>query len=142
MPIFLTQSRYAVLYGGLAALLLALPAHSQAPAAVPPNGSRVTAQVLARKIWPPGSLKDVRPLVAGDRTLYSLQLKVLKSEPVREDLNHNAAAGSTLEVFSEEIIPDTIQGKIICCTISLTGDTQNLRWVLKDFQIQSPPAPL
>jgi len=126
----------------VAALIFAMPAHGQAPSAVSPNGSRVTATVLARKIWPPGSLHNVRPLVPDEQTYYSLQLRILTSNPLREDLNHTAEAGSNLEAFSEEVIPDTIRGKTICGTIVLTGDTQGLRWLLKDFQIQSLAAPL
>ena len=105
-----------------------------APGAVPPNASRVTATVLARKVWPHGSLENVRPLVPPTETLHSIDLKILASQFSVPNLSHLAAVGDTLTVFSQEEIPADIVGQKIEANITLTGSTEGTRWMLQNFK--------
>lgn len=106
-----------------------------APGGVPPNASRVTAVVVAHKVWPPGSLTNVRPLVSPTDTFHSVDLKILTSEFGVPNLSHLAPVGQTLSVFSGKTIPDDIVGKKIEANITLTGSTEGTRWMLQSFAL-------
>jgi hypothetical protein len=103
-----------------------------APSRVAANGSRVTANVLARKVWPPGSLENVPPSVPADQTLYSVSLKLIASEPNSPETSNLAETGRTLDAFSSIEIPETLVGKTVTAVLTLTGGTDGVRWVISD----------
>ena len=110
-------------------------ARAQVPSAVPPNASRVTANVLSRKVWPPGSLAGVPPIVPSNQAFCSVTLKITAAEPVAPELGQIAEPGQTMEAFSSENIPAESVNRKIAATLSLTGDTDGVRWLLKNFQL-------
>lgn len=97
------------------------------------NGTRVTAAVLGRKVWPPGSLENVRPLLPSSQTFCSLELKIETAVPEEGGLSH-LEAGRTIDAFSAQTIPAEIVGKKIQATIALTGDRDGVRWMLQEFE--------
>ncbi len=102
---------------------------------MPPNASRVTATVLRRTVWPPGSLADVRPAVRPNRAFYSLTIETQSAAPDSPDLPSLARPGMTLEVFSSESLSAHLVGKKITATVQLTGDTQGTRWQISNLQV-------
>lgn len=103
------------------------------PSAVPPNASRITATVLARNVWPPGSLEKERPPLPEGESYWSVELKIATSEAVAGKAQI-AEAGSTLHAFSPATIPEQLVGQKIAATVILTGDTSGVRWMIKDLQ--------
>ena len=112
-----------------AASAVSAKAAEPAPGVVARNGSRITATVLARKVWPAGKLEDVRPFVPAGQTFHSVELEVLSAEPAAPGVDHLVAAGRKLEVFTEHVIPADAVGKTIATVITLVGDTAGLRWM-------------
>lgn len=135
-PLRFPLLRQAVLASSAIALFgsaLAMEAAEPAPGIIGPNASRITATVLARKVWPPGSLENVRPLVQPDQTFYSVRVRLTASDYVSPDLDHLAPAGRTLELFTlKPLFPD-VAGKTIHATIKLIGDTNGSRWMIEQL---------
>jgi hypothetical protein len=131
----ITASFVAIVFFGQRPTALAQDSHAAPP--VPTragaNGTRVTAVVLGRRVWPPGSLENVRPLLPATRTFYSLELKIETAEAVNNEVS-NLEAGRTIDAFSAQTIPVELVGKIIKATITLTGDTEGVRWMLEQFE--------
>jgi len=100
-------------------------------ATVPKNASRIVATVLSQKVWPPGSLENVRPLVPSDRAYSSLTVRVTASEFVSPDVDHLAGADRTIELFTLDSLPTDFAGKSIQATIRLIGDADHSRWMLE-----------
>ena len=113
----------------VAASAASAKAAEPAPGVIPRNGSRITATVLARKVWPAGKLENVRPFVSAGQTFHSAELEVLSAEPAAPGVDHLVAAGRKLEVFTEHVIPADAVGKTIATVITLVGDTAGLRWM-------------
>lgn len=125
----------AVLAFGFFCSAASAAAQNAAPARISDNASRVTARVLEQKVWPPGVLENVRPLVPSDQPYYSLVLEILASEPGAEGLSHLAQAGQTLEVFSTTAPPKDIAGRSVNAVITLTGATDGVRWVVQSLSL-------
>ena len=105
----------------------------RAPRNIIPNASRVTAAVLSRKVWPPGSLENVRPLVPATKTFWSVELKIDSSELALESPASLLETGRTIDAFSDHPIPAEIVGKKIKATVTLIGGTEGVRWMIKKF---------
>ena len=89
------------------------------------------ATVLSAKTWPPGSFTGAQPRVPADQPLFSVELQVTSAQPAAENLSSLAEAGATLEVFSARPFPDGIVGKSVDATITLTGTSEGVRWMLQ-----------
>jgi len=116
------------------------PAHApvrgaQAPAlgVVPPNGSRITATVRERKVWPPGSLAGTQPAVRPNLTLYSLTLEVVNAAPTVPTVENIARPGIVIEAFSFEPLSADLVGTTIGAVVELTGTTQGTRWQISQI---------
>jgi len=105
-------------------------------AEIPPNASRVTATVLRRTVWPPGSLLNVRPAVRPDQTLYSLTIVIQGAAPENPGLPSLARPGITVEAFSSETLAADLAGKEITATVKLSGNTQGTRWQIADIHLR------
>lgn len=105
------------------------------PTAVPSNASRVTAEVLSRKIWPPETLENAQPSLAARQTLWSLRLAVGSAAPAEEGRSHLVEAGTTLEAFSEQELAQQLVGQRIAATLTLTGDTRGSRWMITSLSL-------
>ena len=70
-----------------------------APRRMPPNSSRVVADVLKASIYAPGSLRNARPPIDSDQVFYSLLVSVVSSVEDRPGQRNMAAPGLTIEVF-------------------------------------------
>ncbi len=111
------------------------PTAPPAVAEIPPNASGVTAAVLQRTVWPPGSLANVRPAVRPNLTLYSLTIEIQAAAPDNPDLPSLARPGMTLEVFSLENLAADLVGKKITGTVKLTGTTEGTRWQISNIHV-------
>ncbi len=100
---------------------------------IPPNGSRVTATVRQRVVWPPGSLAGTQPAVRPNRTWYSLTLDVVGAAPAAPTLASLARPGTVIEVFSSEPLSDELVGRAIAAVVELTGTTQGTRWIISEI---------
>ena len=111
------------------------PAPHAAPARravgiIPPNASRITATVVQRSVWPPGSLSGVRPAVRPDRTHASLTLEILSAAPVDPAVGSQARPGMVIEAFSPEPLAADLVGTVITAVVELTGTTLGTRWLI------------
>jgi hypothetical protein len=108
---------------------------ARAPAlgTLPPNGSRVTATVRERKVWPPGSLVGTAPAVRPNRTLYSLTLEIAGAAPTAPTVENLARPGSVIEAFSSEPLSADLVGTTITAVVELTGTTQGTRWLISQI---------
>ena len=100
---------------------------------IPPNGSRITATVRERAVWPPGSLTATRPAVRPDRTWYSLTLDVLSAAPAMPALASPAQPGTVIEVFSTEPLSADLVGTTVTAVVELTGTTEGTRWLVSEI---------
>ncbi len=98
------------------------------PAPVPPNASRVAGTVRKFAVWPPGSLRNARPPVLTGETFYSIVLEIHTSEAEKTSLESLARPGTTIEAFTPEMLEPSLVGKQIEATVTLTGDTNGVRW--------------
>jgi hypothetical protein len=115
----------------------ASPLSQLAPPALgemPPNASRITAKVLMRSVWPPGSLVNSVPPVRPDRTLYSLTIELETSAPLSPSVSSLAESGTVIEVFSTEELLAALVGKHITATVRLTGTTGGTRWMISEIR--------
>jgi hypothetical protein len=97
------------------------------PAPVPPNGSRVIAHVFR--------YSPVSSFVPSDEAPYSLLVDVLSSHGQEAGLESLARPGVRLEVFGAGLLPADLVGKNIEATLTLTGDTGNVRWRISDIHV-------
>lgn len=104
-----------------------------APGTIPPNGSRITATVRGRTVWPPGSLSGVRPAVRPDRTLYSLTLEVVTSAPAAPTVENLVRPGTVIEAFSSEPLSADMIGTTVSGLAELTGTTDGTRWFVSEI---------
>ena len=109
------------------------PARAPALGTIPPNGSRVTATVRQRVVWPPGSLAGTRPAVRPDRTWYSVTLDIVSAAPAAPTLENLARPGTVIDVFSSEPLAAELVGRTIAARVELTGTTQGTRWVISEI---------
>jgi hypothetical protein len=106
------------------------------PAPVPPNASRISAQVLKYAIWPPGLLKNTLPPVLPERTLYSYQIEIHTVEPAQPGLESYAQPGTAIDVFSLDALASQLVGTEIRATVTLTGDTRGVRWWISNIEVK------
>ena len=104
------------------------------PAPVPPNASRVTASVFNYSVWPPGSLRGTVPPLPLDQTHYSLMLEIHSSTPESPELDSLARPRTTIEAFSANVLDSNLVGKKIQATLTLTGDTSGVRWLISNVR--------
>jgi len=89
--------------------------------------------VVKSSVWPAGSLRDAKPPVSADRTLYSVTVEVHTSAP----RNHDAALarpGMVVEAFSTDPLPGDLVGKQITADVTLAGDTRGVRWWISNVR--------
>ena len=111
-----------------AAGVIEIGAMEPAPGPPPPNGSRVTATVVARHATPPADKTEVRD--EPPQPAMSLELDVTRSEPL-PGLEHLARAGQKITAFSGTAMSADVVGRRVEATLRLTGDTRNgFRWII------------
>jgi len=101
---------------------------------IPPNGSRITATVRGRRVWPPGSLTGTRPAVRPNVTLYSLTLDVATAAPTAPTVENMARPGEVIEAFSFDPLAEDLVGKTITAVVELTGTTLGTRWLISRIE--------
>jgi len=106
-----------------------------AVADIPPNASQITARVVKRSVWPPGSLANTLPAVRPDRTMYSLTIDIETSAPAIPSVSTLAQVGSVIEAFSSDELTEGLVGKQIRATVRLTGSTQGTRWAISEIHV-------
>jgi hypothetical protein len=100
---------------------------------IAPNGSRITATVRGRQVWPPGSLAGTRPAVRPNRTLYSLTIEIVTAAPAAPTLESLARPGAVIEAFSSEPLSADLVGTTVSAVVELTGTTQGTRWLVSQI---------
>lgn len=104
------------------------------PALVPPNASRVVADVLDSSVWAPGTL-PVPPWPSNpDRPVFSLTLSVISSAVPGPEYENLALPGSTVQVFSWTPMPAGRPGVRIEAVLTLAGDARGTRWWVSDIR--------
>jgi hypothetical protein len=104
------------------------------PGLVPPNASRVVAEVLKLAVWAPGTLPTM-PRVESQQALYSLTLAIVSSTPQKSGQRNLARPGSTVEAFSSAPLARELAGKKIEGVLTLTGDTRGTRWWISNVLV-------
>ena len=105
-----------------------------APRRMPPNSSRVVADVLKASIYAPGSLRNARPPIDSDQVFYSLLVSVVSSVEDQPGQRNMAAPGLTIEVFLCSASGSDLTAKRIEATLTLTGGTSGTRWWLTNLR--------
>lgn len=109
------------------------------PDPVDPNASRIVATVLKRTVWKPGSKPSKH--LAPDKTYYSLEVKVAKSERVEANLNSHAIANAKMEIFAEAKLPEGCVGKEIEAIVKLAGESRGKGtiWWISELRVPGHP---
>jgi hypothetical protein len=115
--------------------LILAQAPPPAPALVPPNASNITATVRRYTAIAPTAPPSAVSTAPHDQPLASLTLEIQTSEPVNPQMGSLAQPGTTIETFSAEALASDLVGKHIAATVTLTGDTQRMRWIISNIRV-------
>jgi hypothetical protein len=107
-----------VVAGVLSATRVLSQSHPPPPAPVPANASRITADVL-----------ELREAAS------SITVKIRTAVPESEELQHLARVGSVLNAVYSGSLPADLKRRTIRATLTLTGDTRRVRWVISNIQL-------